>query len=1022
MRRVRHLIPEHTNLEMLSVSTGRAGCYNGLIQVSKKSCPRPKRFLHLRQHENGQRGRLRSPRGSLQACSGVITTRGVKTHSVLNLDLLARDDNASPDQVPTEVEKAYPAVVQQASDNMQKHPQCVLLTRVGGFYELYFDHADTYGPLLNLKVAQKKTKEGPVSMSGFPYYQLERFLKILVQDMGKHVAIADEFPNDAAKMIKSGGNLFDRKISRIITPGTLIDEHFMDPFQSNYLLSVHVDADSIHIQSTPEGLVIQSSLPDRPDTESAIAGLAWLDLSSGDFFTQMTPVTLLSSAIARIRPREILLDAFLEDPRYSKLVQPLKAEGHVLTFQESPTIVKKSDWQKMFKEAVGSSSSTKFSQHEVAAGASLLAYVKTQLQGSQTHLQAPVQHQLADFMSIDRNSFRALEIRSTQHDGTAKGSLLHAVKRTVTPDGTRLLASRLTEPSLSLSVINERLDLVSLLKDHASIRETITGYLRLTSDSPRLASKFALGRGDADDLISLAKTIDITIDLAKSIKAFLGSNAVQTSSCSNGNGSTLSSWRDSLQNLLKRLSLDGPRALATRIKDSIDEDGLSRQHQMEDETTEVLEAMAQDVVGAQANELEIKQLPKRLQPKKQQRIISSSTLSGSSQEPFIMRPDSSDALKELHEHLDDLEEQQDDLQNELRQTHVASSLTLRWTPGLGHIAHVKGKDRDKLKALDNRQPVSTSKSTKSFYITAWTELGKDMDETRFRIRTEEQRVLSSLRQEVVQNLVKLRRNASVLAELDVSSGFAELAAEKEWIRPILNEGVSHNISAGRHPVVETGLSRQGRTFTSNDCTVGEDERIWLITGPNMAGKSTFLRQNALISILAQTGSFVPAGRAEIGLVDKIFTRVGSADNLYQDQSTFMVEMAETAEILKEATPRSFVIMDEVGRGTTPEDGVAVGYACLDHLYRINRCRTIFATHFHTLADMTKGFDKLGCYCSDVSEQEDGSFSYVHRLRAGVNRQSHALKVARVAGMPEEAIKTAAKVLADLKVPTTSLST
>ena len=182
----------------------------------------------------------------------------------------------------------------------------------------------------------------------------------------------------------------------------------------------------------------------------------------------------------------------------------------------------------------------------------------------------------------------------------------------------------------------------------------------------------------------------------------------------------------------------------------------------------------------------------------------------------------------------------------------------------------------------------------------------------------------------------------------------------------------------------------------------------------MAGKSTYLRQNALITILAQTGCFVPADYAAIGLVDKIFSRVGSADNLYQDQSTFMVEMLETAEILKQATPRSFVIMDEVGRGTTPEDGIAVGYAALHHLQYVNQCRTLFATHFHALADMTRHFEGLECFCTDVAEEADGTWAYVHRLRRGVNRESHALKVARLAGMPESAIAVAGEVLADLQ--------
>lgn len=222
--------------------------------------------------------------------------------------------------------------------------------------------------------------------------------------------------------------------------------------------------------------------------------------------------------------------------------------------------------------------------------------------------------------------------------------------------------------------------------------------------------------------------------------------------------------------------------------------------------------------------------------------------------------------------------------------------------------------------------------------------------------------------------------------------------------------LSTRYSGGRHPTVIQGLEEQGRTFVSNDCLIGGQERIWLITGPNMAGKSTFLRQNALISILAQVGSFVPAHSAEIGLVDQIFTRVGSADNLFKDQSTFMVEMMETAAILNQATPQSFVIMDEIGRGTTPEDGIAVGFACLHHLYFKNRCRTLFATHFHSLADMTQELEHLACYCTDIDDGPGQSFSFVHRLRKGVNRSSHALKVARLAGIPDAAIETAKTVL------------
>jgi DNA mismatch repair ATPase MutS len=343
----------------------------------------------------------------------------------------------------------------------------------------------------------------------------------------------------------------------------------------------------------------------------------------------------------------------------------------------------------------------------------------------------------------------------------------------------------------------------------------------------------------------------------------------------------------------------------------------------------------------------------------------------------------------------------------------ASGMLLKWTPGLGYHVYIKGKGIN-LDKMEDARRVSSSKSTAAFHVPEWTRLGSLIEEAKQRIRVEEQNIFGRLRDQVIKNLVVLRRNATVLDELDVACSFATLAEEQHLIRPILTEGTIHHIVGGRHPTVETGLRGDGRKFTSNDCFVGDQHRMLLITGPNMAGKSTYLRQNALISILAQTGSFVPAEYASIGIVDKIFSRVGSADNLFQDQSTFMVEMLETAEILKHATPRSFVIMDEVGRGTTPEDGIAVGYAALHHLYHINRSRTLFATHFHALADMTSLWNEMACYCTDVVEQSDGSFAYSHRLRQGVNRESHALKVAQMAGLPKEALEVARGVLERMK--------
>ena len=546
---------------------------------------------------------------------------------------------------------------------------------------------------------------------------------------------------------------------------------------------------------------------------------------------------------------------------------------------------------------------------------------------------------------------------------------------------------------MSLQVINARLDLVTQLRHDRGFREDITNLLRRTYDSQRLVQKFSMGRGDADDLISLLRTIESTRVIAHTLDKHISASEIYPVLDGDDQGP-----RQSLQALSRRIALDGPNALATLINASIDEDGLLESHRIEQTENADIVSMAQEVLQNEGSAEDQAALSRVSRSKvKQKAPIEQEP---EEEDTWILRRNASPVLENLHEALDGLRQEKISLTSHLRERLDAQSLTLRWTPGMGYICHVKGaKDVSaSLKASAAIRDVKTTKSTRAFHHSEWSNLGSRIDQAKMRVRAEEQRVFQQLREQVVLNLVKLRRNAAVLDELDIGCSFAILAEEQKFVRPVLNLSLNHNIIGGRHPTVKLGLEEQGRDFVSNDCIIGEKERIWLITGPNMAGKSTFLRQNALISILAQVGSFVPAEHAEIGLVDQIFTRVGSADNLFRDQSTFMVEMMETAAILKQATPQSFVIMDEIGRGTTPEDGIAVGFACLHHLYHKNKSRTLFATHFHALADMTKEFNHLACYCTDVVEDGD-SFSFVHRLRKGVNKSSHALKVARLAGIP-----------------------
>lgn len=522
----------------------------------------------------------------------------------------------------------------------------------------------------------------------------------------------------------------------------------------------------------------------------------------------------------------------------------------------------------------------------------------------------------------------------------------------------------------------------------AELRERTTVLLRRCHDSHRLLQKFAFGRGDPDDLLALASTITATQDLV----AILTRKKKE---------------EEIIRAMMTRIHLNGPSALSMRIKEAIDEEGVVQQHRLEDEEVGEMQALAQEIIGSEGSKEDSSILRKKGVKKKPTSIREHYA---DDNEAWIMKPGASPILQQLHSELIILAEEKIALAQSLSDRLGVTSLTLRFTPGLGHICHVKGKDMRT--DLSSVRSVSSSKSTRSFHHPEWTSLGQRLDQCRFRIRAEEQVVFNNLRKAVIANIVKLRRNATVLDELDITCSFAALASEKNWTRPILNTSSNHKILGGRHPTVEGGLEEEGRTFVSNDCFVGTPLKTWLITGPNMAGKSTFLRQNALITILAQVGSYVPAQYAELGIVDQLFSRIGSADNLYRDQSTFMVEMLETSFILRNATSRSFVIMDEIGRGTTPEDGMAVAFACLWHLGKVNRCRTLFATHFHVLADIVeeRGVEGVGFFCTEVEEDDNGGFRYVHRLREGVNRRSHALKVARLAGLPEKAIGIAREVL------------
>jgi DNA mismatch repair ATPase MutS len=364
--------------------------------------------------------------------------RGAKTKSTVNLlhlpqGALAQTALSLPDAIPDEQVQTYPRVIQQHLNHVDKFSDCVVLTRIGNFYELYGDQADQYGPLLNLKVAQRKTALGPISMAGFQFTQLDRFLKSLVQGLNKHVAISDEVRNSPADQIKNGGLLYNRKVSRIVTAGTLVDETFMDPFENNFLLSIHADPHVFSIAGPPR---------------DADIGLTWVDLSSGDFYTQRTDMASLGSVIARIGAREIVLDAIFEHIDPTRLDRLLGDGGHAVTYHNPDSqFTTIEQWAPMLEKPMRPHECRLFSASEVQAGSLLLDYVKGRLLELNISLRHPIRRNQADYMSIDKQTLKALEIRSTLRDGLFQGSLLHAIRRTTTKSGSRLLNQRLGSTS-----------------------------------------------------------------------------------------------------------------------------------------------------------------------------------------------------------------------------------------------------------------------------------------------------------------------------------------------------------------------------------------------------------------------------------------------------------------------------------------------------------------------------------------------------------------------------------------------
>ncbi|WP_234054249.1 MULTISPECIES: DNA mismatch repair protein MutS [unclassified Xanthobacter] len=590
-----------------------------------------------------------------------------------------------------------------------------------------------------------------------------------------------------------------------------------------------------------------------------------------------------------------------------------------------------------------------FTRPELVAAAAIVAYVERTQLGARPALARPVKEAEGGIMLIDAGTRANLELVKTT-SGERRGSLLGAIDRTVTAAGARLLARRIAEPLTAIAAIRDRHDALGFLMDDGELRRALRARLSAAPDMARALTRLSLGRGGPRDLAAIRDGLAGALDLVGLFAAAPPSDIAR--------GLAI------LSRAPGELALELEAALGAELPLYRRDGGFVRAgYDSELDATRALRDESRRVVAA--------------------------------------------------------------LERRYAEETGVKSLKIKHNAVLGYFVEVTAQNADRLREpphLDVFVHRQTMAGAVRFSSVELGELESRIASAGERALGLEQIIFDRLAAAVVDAALTIREAADALAELDVTAALAELAATERHVRPHMEEGSAFAISGGRHPVVEQALARadsaSSTAFVPNDCELsppeGEsDGRIVLVTGPNMAGKSTFLRQNALIAVLAQAGAFVPARDARIGIVDRLFSRVGAADDLARGRSTFMVEMVETAAILNQATPRSLVILDEIGRGTATFDGMSIAWASLEHLHEVNRCRALFATHFHELTALSQRCKRLFNATVKVTEWQ-GDVIFLHEVVPGAADRSYGIQVAKLAGLPDAVITRAKAVLAELE--------
>ncbi len=793
-------------------------------------------------------------------------------------------------------------LMKQYFEMKAKHPDAVLLFRVGDFYETYCEDAISASEILGITLTRRANGVAKsIEMAGFPHHALDTYLPKLVR-AGKRVAICEQLedPKLTKKLVKRG-------ITELVTPGVSINDNILNHRENNFLAAVHFG--------------------------KKMCGVAFLDISTGEFLTAEGKVDYIDKLLANFSPKEVLIERSnrqLFNASFTAKYLSFELDDWIFTLESANDRLIKHFETKNLK-GFGIQQMT----DAIVASGAILHYLDLTQHTQIGHITTLSRIEEERYVRLDRFTVRNLELIDPMCDDGK--SLLSVIDRTMSPMGARLLRRWLLFPLKDVKQINNRLDVVEYFFKDREGRDIVKEQLELIGDMERLISKVAVGRITPRELVQLKNALGAIVPIKNlCLKA---DNTVL-----NALGEQLNPCKTIFDRIEREINPDAPNMLN---RGNVIRNG----------------------VNAELDEL---------------REISSSS------KDYLMR-----------------------IQQRESELTGIPSLKISYNNVFGYYIEVRNTHKDKVPAEWIRK--QTLVSAERYVTQELKEYEEKILGAEEKILSIEMRLFNELVAAVGEFIPAIQVDSNLVARLDCLCAFTRVAIENKYNRPDVNDSLEVCITEGRHPVIEKQLP-VGERYITNSITLNNDsQQIIMITGPNMAGKSALLRQTALIVLMAQIGCFVPADAAQIGIVDKIFTRVGASDNISLGESTFMVEMTEAASILNNISERSLILFDELGRGTSTYDGISIAWAIVEYIHENSRARakTLFATHYHELNEMEKTFKRIANYNVSVKEIA-GKVVFVRKLVRGGSQHSFGIHVAKIAGMPATIVSRANEVLTILE--------